>query len=227
MNKTTAAANVTKGYVGGMEVDIVPITKSYYQAGLCPVNVHWHLGSEHFSAGEFDCEDPKKCGPYHAADDAAHDDDGHTDDAGEGDSRRQLAGDARKGYQCNYYDEDDSKFTAPYDWQFCDKTMEVGQTYEIHWPHSSAGACGTPNQYQTPFYDGVFCNLPLDVFQTLSAQDIASNVGVQAQVFTIVNDEAYYYPNLFGVSYIIILRHSLLFRYACRYIYPSKYSILP
>ena len=231
MNKTTAAANVTKGYVGGMEVDIVPITKSYYQAGLCPVNVHWHLGSEHFSAGEFDCEDPKKCGPYHAADDAAHDDDGHTDDAGEGDSRRQLAGDARKGYQCNYYDEDDSKFTAPYDWQFCDKTMEVGQTYEIHWPHSSAGACGTPNQYQTPFYDGVFCNLPLDVFQTLSAQDIASNVGVQAQVFTIVNDEAYYYPNLFGVSYIVIniiisLCHSLSFRYARTYIYPNKYSIL-
>merc|ERR1719296_467792 len=66
-------------------------------------------------------------------------------------------------------------------------SMEVGQTYEIHWPHSAAGACGTPNQYQTPFYDGVFCNLPLDVFTTLGPQDIASNVGVQAQVFTIVN----------------------------------------
>ena len=116
-----------------------------------------------------------------------------------------MALDARKGFQCNYYDETDAKFTTPYEWQFCDKTMEVGQTYEIHWPHSTAGACGTPNQYQTPFADGVFCNLPLDVFQTLSAQDIASNVGVQAQVFTIVNDEAFYYPNLFDVSYYIIM----------------------
>lgn len=183
-----AAANVTKGYVGGLEVDVVPITASYYSKGLCPVNVHWHLGAEHFSGGEYDCDDPKKCGPYHAEDDAAHDDDV---------ARRQLALDARKGFQCNYYDETDAKFTTPYEWQFCDKTMEVGQTYEIHWPHSTAGACGTPNQYQTPFADGVFCNLPLDVFQTLSAQDIASNVGVQAQVFTIVNDEAFYYPNLF------------------------------
>eukprot|EP00959_Pyramimonas_sp_CCMP1952_P361950 7580033-Pyramimonas_sp.AAC.1 len=25
---------------------------------------------------------------------------------------------------------------------------------QVHWPHSAAGACGTPNQYQTPFYDG-------------------------------------------------------------------------
>ena len=36
--------------------------------------------------------------------------------------------------------------------------MRVGETYEVHWPHSALGACGTPLQYQTPFYDGVFCN---------------------------------------------------------------------
>merc|ERR1719491_1624272 len=51
--------------------------------------------------------------------------------------------------------------------------MEVGQTYEVHWPHSAYGACGTPDQFQTPFKDGV-----------------------QAQVFTIVNDEDYFYPDL-------------------------------
>merc|ERR1719230_1636348 len=67
--------------------------------------------------------------------------------------------------------------------------MEIGQTYEVHWPHSAAGACGTINQYQTPFYDGVFCR---DGVLTNTAQQ----VGVQAQVYTIVNDEDYYYPNL-------------------------------
>ena len=74
--------------------------------------------------------------------------------------------------------------------------MEVGETYEVHWPHSAAGACGTVDQYQTPFYDGVFCNLSETEFYTLSGQEIANSVGVQAQVFTIVNDESYFYPDL-------------------------------
>jgi hypothetical protein len=68
--------------------------------------------------------------------------------------------------------------------------MMVGETYEVHWPHSAAGACGTPWQYQTPFPDGVFCNI--DVIS-----DTAQQIGVQSQVFTIVNDEDYYYPDLF------------------------------
>ena len=38
--------------------------------------------------------------------------------------------------------------------------------------------------------------MPVETFVTLAPQDIASAVGVQAQVFTIVNDEAYYYPDL-------------------------------
>jgi len=37
----------------------------------------------------------------------------------------------------------------------------------------------------------VFCNLV-----SLDGVDIAKNVGVQAQIFTIVNDETYYYPDL-------------------------------
>jgi hypothetical protein len=37
--------------------------------------------------------------------------------------------------------------------------MKVGETYEVHWPHPALGDCGTPNQFQTPFYDGVFCKV--------------------------------------------------------------------
>jgi len=185
-----AGANVTEGYNGLLEIDVEPITTPYYQAGLCPVNVHWHLGTEHYSAGEYDCqshaddehrnlmEDTEACGPT-----AIHE-------------RRKLAGKARQGFQCNLYDSHDEKFTKPYEWKYCDKSMEIGQTYEVHWPHSAAGSCGTPNQYQTPFYDGVFCNLDMETLVTLQPQDIASNVGVQAQVFVIVNDESYYYPDL-------------------------------
>jgi hypothetical protein len=74
--------------------------------------------------------------------------------------------------------------------------MHVGETYEVHWPHSTLGACHTPNQYQTPFYDGVFCNYDPVAHAGLTPQDVANNIGVQAQVFTIVNDEDYYYPDL-------------------------------
>jgi len=163
-----AGANVTAGYNGSFETEAEPITVPYYLKGMCPVNVHWHLGAEHYSAGEFD-------------------------EFGDGPSsvneRRQLAGETRQGYQCRYYDAEDPKFTTPFEWKHC-VDMEVGQTYEIHWPHSAAGACGTLDQYQTPFYDGVFCR---DDIITVTHEQI----GVQAQVFTIVNDEDYYYPDLF------------------------------
>merc|ERR1712113_180184 len=52
---------------------------------------------------------------------------------------------------------------------------------------------GTPWQYQSPFYDGVFCTggiIALDPLNTFQ------KIGVQAQVFTIVNDEDYYYADL-------------------------------
>jgi len=71
--------------------------------------------------------------------------------------------------------------------------MEVGQTYEVHWPHSAAGACGTPDQYQSPFYDGVFCR---DGIISLDPLNTYQKIGVQSQTFTIVNDEDYYYPDL-------------------------------
>jgi len=158
-----AGANVTKGYQGAMQVDHLPISTPYWMNGMCPVNVHWHLGAEHLSVGEYD-------------------------EKGTGPSFDETDGGMREGHLCNLYNETDPKFTKEYQWKYC-KLMEVGQTYEVHWPHSAAGACGTPNQYQTPFYDGVFCT---DGVLT----DTASQIGVQAQVFTIVNDESYFYGDL-------------------------------
>jgi hypothetical protein len=109
-----------------------------------------------------------------------------------GNRQRRLAGGERYGYACHLYDANDPKFTTPYEWKHCSE-MYVGETYEIHWPHSALGKCATPDQYQTPFYDGVFCKFsgPLP-----PPQDIASAIGVQAQIFVVVNDESYYYPNL-------------------------------
>jgi len=173
-----AGGNVTKGYTGGMAVTDVPLKTPYYQQGLCPVNVHWHLGAEHLSVGEYDGEGS---GP------------------GTESHRKLLAEGARLGGRCHKYDSSVEMFTKEYDWQHC-VGMKVGETYEVHWPHSAAGACGTPNQYQTPFYDGVLCNiadgnaLVDDVIN--GAGGLQSKVGVQAQVFTIVNDENYYYPDL-------------------------------
>ena len=166
-----AGANVTKGYVGLINNSATPpITSSYYQAGLCPVNAHWHLGAEHLSVGEYD---EHGSGPS----------DSYAD-------HRRLAGSTeRLGYQCRSYDETDEKFTKSYSWEHCEHMM-VGQTYEMHWPHSTVGACGTPYQYQSPFYDGVFCNYGN------SGASTHDNVGVQSQTFVVVNDEAYYYPDL-------------------------------
>jgi len=165
-----SGTNVTKGYSG--EIDTTgraPITTSYFEAGLCPVNVHWHLGTEHYSAGQFD---ESGTGP---------------------DSTRRLGGDdVRRGFRCNQYDNTDEKFTKEYAWKHC-VGMEVGETYEVHWPHSAAGKCGSPWQYQTPFYDGVFCTpniVSLDPLNTFE------KIGVQAQIFTIVNDDTYYYADL-------------------------------
>jgi len=171
MANVQAGTNVTRGYKGenvnNINSTATPILTPYFEAGLCPVNVHWHLGAEHLSVGQYDESGNGPTEIHH---------------------RRKLAGMERLGYQCTLYDENDSKFTDYYEWKHC-LGMEVGQTYEVHWPHSKMGACGTPNQYQTPFYDGVFCHV-----EKLEATN--TDVGVQAQVFTVVNDESYYYPEL-------------------------------
>jgi len=176
-----SGTNVTVGYMGDINTTgRGPITTPYYQAGLCPVNVHWHLGAEHLSVGEYD---ETGTGPVNAQ---------HADEGGEGESRR-LATTARLGFRCKKYDANDPKFTTPYAWKFCRNDTVVGETYEVHWPHSAAGACGTPYQYQSPFYDGVFC---MDGIVSLDPLNTFSKIGVQSQIFTIVNDESYYYPDL-------------------------------
>jgi len=189
-----SGADVTKGFVGEFDVSMmmngsgITVNKFPFRDGagtedgaaglgpLCPVNVHWHLGAEHKSGGQYD-EAGKSPSPnnqnYTASADAP----------------------VRYGFACHHYDASDSKFTTEYKWKHC-TDMKVGETYEVHWPHSVLGACGTPHQYQTKFYDGLFCRYAKAGSPALTAQQIASNVGVQAQVFTIVNDEDYYYPDL-------------------------------
>ena len=50
-----AGGNVTLGYNQGTHnSDAKPVTTTLAEAGMCPVNVHWHLGAEHVSAGEYD-----------------------------------------------------------------------------------------------------------------------------------------------------------------------------
>ncbi|KAL7448940.1 hypothetical protein ACHAWC_001053 [Mediolabrus comicus] len=180
-----AGGNVTKGYVGSLDVgELTPNKNSYWSSAMCPVNVHWHAGSEHWSAGEFDEDGVGPNGNQKRPEWA-------------GDRDLAAGQEVRAGFRCHHYDATDPKFTTPYEWKYCTQ-MEVGETYEVHWPHSAAGACGTIDQYQTPFYDGVFCNLDAATFTAIAKdpQNIANAVGVHGQVFTVVNDEAYYYPDM-------------------------------
>jgi hypothetical protein len=188
-----AGGNVTRGYVGGMDAGPRrPITKPYSQAGLCPVNVHWHLGAEHLSVGQYD---EHGTGPNSSSSSSASSS-GSSSASSSGSSSghgRQLAAGERLGNRCHHYRPNVSKFTTPFDWKFC-TGMRVGETYEVHWPHSAAGACGTQWQMQSPFYDGVFCR---DGIITIAPLNTYQKIGVQSQTFVVVNDEAYYQPNLF------------------------------
>merc|ERR1719277_2912305 len=151
-------------------------------------------GTEHYSAGEFD--EHGKGPSSHVFESARRLNSRHNHS--ESASGRRLAEQVRLGFRCHHYDEHDEKFTKEYDWQHC-TDMVVGETYEVHWPHSSMGACNTPDQYQTPFYDGVFCR-GLEYLKNGDSDDLgvktSSSIGVQGQIFTIVNDENYYYPDL-------------------------------
>merc|ERR1739848_976414 len=101
-----AGADVTQGVQGEMDTigsdgkPVKPVTKPLGNAGMCPVNVHWHSGAEHRSTGEYD-ENGK----------------GYKDG-------RQLGGAGRRGNQCYLYDKTDSKYTTEYDWKHC-KAMHV------------------------------------------------------------------------------------------------------
>jgi len=188
INLPQAGMDVTAGGGGELEFmdgGVVPILEDYSNTDLCPVNVHWHLGAEHKSAGQYD---ETGSGPG-----------GHTT----GDmARRKLAQSydetaedgVRLGLQCHHYDETDSMYTTPYDFKYC-HGMEVGQTYEVHWPHSAAGMCGTKWQYQYPFYDGVFCTPGVISLGDEPPFNVPATIGVQGQVFVIVNSDDAEYAN--------------------------------
>jgi len=60
-----AGGDVSKNAVGTKTTNAKPITSPYWKNQLCPVNVHWHLGAEHRSAGQFDenGKSPRKPAP--------------------------------------------------------------------------------------------------------------------------------------------------------------------
>lgn len=80
-------------------------------------NIHFHLGAEHKSDEYND---------GHASEEYDHD---HT-------GRRLLSESARPGWMCpNVNSVDDSHV-----WKYCKGEMHVGNSYEVHYVHSSAGS---------------------------------------------------------------------------------------
>ncbi|MFT7625616.1 MAG: hypothetical protein ACI9WU_004807 [Myxococcota bacterium] len=179
--RVQAAADVTVGSVGELTATLQPIMVPFSEVdSMCPVNVHWHLGAEHKNTGTYDIPGEdwlQDNAPNHQADT-------HVD----------------PGNFCHGFDAMDPMFTTPYEFEHCSEHMKVGYTYEIHWPHSNLGMCDTEWQYQSHFMNGVLCKAnesglsPADaldgVFKTQTTK-----IGVQAQVFTIVNDANYDYSD--------------------------------
>lgn len=171
--KVQSGANVTVGAQGLLAPDLDPIPLPLTDTGACAVNVHWHLGAEHYSQGQYDIS-PTTTG-------------------------RRLAGSLQAGYKCPT--TNDAMYTTEYNWQYC-KDMHVGETYEFHWPHSNLGECGTDWQFQSHFLDGVLCAATKAGMTVSQAADAiftskTAKIGVMGQVFTIVNaagDARYDYP---------------------------------
>ena len=181
-----SATDVTKGAPGTADPALAPIV-DYNDMGMCTVNVHWHIGAEHRSEGQYD-------------EAAAFDHPNKDTYAG---SHRRLAssdGGMRIGHMCTkgkeLWEANDASVrnsdgsVNEYDWKYC-KDMHVGLTYEFHWPHSSLGACQTPWQYQYHFLDGVLCGATQGGVDIATAAallgDKTHGIGVEGQVFTIVN----------------------------------------
>ena len=181
-----SATDVTKGAPGTRDPALAPIA-DYNDMGMCTVNVHWHIGAEHRSEGQYD-------------EAAAFDHPNKDTYAG---SHRRLAsadGGMNIGHMCkagkDLWEANDPSVrntdgsVNEYDWKYC-KDMHVGLTYEFHWPHSSLGACQTPWQYQYHFLDGVLCGATMGGVDINTAAallgDKTHGIGVEGQVFTIVN----------------------------------------
>jgi len=149
-------ADVSIGAEEGMREGAGTLVEDYEAAGMCVVNVHFHLGAEHKSAGQYDVDGAEFMASL-----------------GESERRRLAAAEDYPGWFCQGYDAEDPKYTTEYEWEYCEG-VHVGMTYEIHWPASTHGHCGR----FTDGLGGLFC-----YSQTPDA------IGVQGQVFMIVNDE--------------------------------------
>lgn len=179
--RVQSGADVTMGSKGDMKAALSPIKTPFNEVeGMCVVNVHWHLGAEHKNTGTYDIP---------GADWMAK----HAGDRG------QHKGEIEPGNFCPGYDASDPKYTTEYEFKHC-SDMHVGYTYELHWPNSNLGLCGSEWQYQTPFMNGVLCKAnqaglsPGDAVASVFDAK-STKIGVQAQIFTVVNDPAYDYPD--------------------------------
>lgn len=175
--KSQSPINITAGNNAGKLDGGLTEIEDFDAEKMCTVNVHWHLGAEHLSAGEYD----------HAC---SFD---HPDLPKEG--RRSLAEAITPGRMCckgkELWESEDPLITTEYEWKYC-KNMHVGLTYEVHWPHSNLGHCQSEWQFQHPFIDGVLCDATTGGVDPVTAlklifEDEAVRIGVEAQVFTIVN----------------------------------------
>ncbi|KAH8066399.1 hypothetical protein JL722_839 [Aureococcus anophagefferens] len=190
-----SAYDVTEGSVGLMDPALDPIP-DYNAAGMCTVNVHWHIGAEHRRGPVHGGVRLRPPGPrdLRAPPPERGRPRGLTDAQKEA---RKLASAASAWATCkNAYDlnndDPDGIVANEYDWQYC-HDMHVGLTYEFHWPHSSIGACQTEWQYQYHFLDGVLCGATIGGLDIATAADAlmsrAVGIGVEGQVFTIVNSD--------------------------------------
>jgi len=189
-SKVQSGADVTVDSEGVLAGELQPITADYKEMGMCTVNVHWHLGAEHKNTGTYDKPPPADLDPANEPLLMG----------------RRLAGDENQaGWWCPAVPQDsDINMSDDYEWKHCEG-LKVGYTYEIHWPHSNLGDCGSKWQYQSHFMDGVLCNAnaahmsPEDAVNAVfSAPDNfaerIAKIGVQALVFTLTNDDAHDYP---------------------------------
>ncbi|CAE7835505.1 unnamed protein product [Symbiodinium sp. CCMP2592] len=113
--------DVSSGFVGDMRARMKPLDGDAIK-DFTQVNLHWHLGAEHYSKGEYDIPVGKHLHYRHGVP--------------EWDGHPLVPEGTQPGFFCNLRHYDD--YLKPYDFQYC-KHAKVGYTYEFHWVFSSAG----------------------------------------------------------------------------------------
>ncbi len=151
--------NVTRGSPGEVDTPLVYTpTGAFNNAAMDPANLHFHLGAEHYSGGQYDVDFDYGKPP------------GSTDEETPGRMCSIPMLKAKFGLT-------DAQVDTPYAFQYCRGETRVGSTYEFHYVHST-GADHVPG-YSEHLSDGLggafdFTINPL--------------VLVQAQVFVLIND---------------------------------------